>query len=72
MSKFLDQDRGGFAEAMTCLGLYADERGGITALTSLQACGEFEGMTWHDAVIMIASGNEGGRVDCAGFEIVIR
>ena len=51
-----------FAKPMTCLPLDAYQNWSISALTGLQASCKFEGMTWHDAIVMVSGKDQRGGV----------
>ena len=57
---------------MTGFGLNADQGGGVACLRRLECSSKFEGVPWHNAVIVVGGGDKRGRILGAGFDIVER
>ena len=67
ISEFLDLDGSRFAKTVTCLGLDAYQYWCISTLTGLQARCKFEGMTWHDTIVMVGRNDERGGIGSPRF-----
>ncbi len=60
----------GAAGAMTGIGFDADEHRILVTGEGLQGGRVFERVSGNDAIVVVGSGDEGGRVDRTGLDVV--
>src|SRR5579884_2991069 len=69
---FLDELGGGLTGPMPGPRLNTNQRGCGSRLRRLERCREFEAVRWNHPVVVVASGDQRGRIGRAGLEVVQR